>query len=396
MSKFLNIFAPATGGVVGVLSLAYVVADQFVVEIPSVSPELVTQAHASSDQPEPTEDTATEDAASTAAPDGGYGLGRPALPEEIAAWDVDVLPDGTGLPEGSGDVATGESVFAAKCASCHGDFAEGVGNWPKLAGGEGTLADKDPVKTVGSYWPYLSTTWDYVHRSMPFGDAQSLTNDEVYAITAYILYSNYLVEDDFTLSHENFTDIELPNADGFIVDDRDETEYPLWTIDPCMSDCKDNVEITMRARVLDVTPEEEETEAAATEDTASADTNTADATPEATETEAAALDPEMVAAGEKVYRKCKACHQVGEGAKNRVGPVLTGIVDAPAGAVDGFRYSNALEAAAEDGLIWTEAELSAFLAKPRAYLKGTKMSFAGLRKEADQRAIIAYLRSVSE
>jgi len=322
-----------------VLSLAYVVADQFVVEIPSVSPELVTQAHASSDQPEPTENTATEDAASTTAPDGGYGLGRPALPEEIAAWDVDVLPDGTGLPEGSGDVATGESVFAAKCASCHGDFAEGVGNWPKLAGGEGTLADKDPVKTVGSYWPYLSTTWDYVHRSMPFGDAQSLTNDEVYAITAYILYSNYLVEDDFTLSHENFTDIELPNADGFIVDDRAETEYPLWTTEPCMSDCKDNVEITMRARVLDVTPEEEETEA---------------------------------------------------------GPVLTGIVDAPAGAVDGFRYSNALEAAAEDGLIWTEAELSAFLAKPRAYLKGTKMSFAGLRKEADQKAIIAYLRSVSE
>ena len=113
-----------------------------------------------------------------------FGLGRPALPEEIAAWNLDVHPDGTGLPDGSGDVLTGEEVFADKCAACHGDFAEGVDNWPKLAGGMGTLADKDPLKTVGSYWPYLSTTWDYVNRSMPFGNAQSLTPDEVYAMVA--------------------------------------------------------------------------------------------------------------------------------------------------------------------------------------------------------------------
>ena len=86
-----------------------------------------------------------------------YGLGRPALPQEVAAWDHDVRPGGIGLPPGSGDVLTGEAVFADKCAACHGDFAEGVGNWPKLAGGDGTLANKDPVKTVGSYWPYLST-----------------------------------------------------------------------------------------------------------------------------------------------------------------------------------------------------------------------------------------------
>ena len=188
---------------------------------------------------------------------GEYGLGRPALPEEIAAWDVKIMPDGRGLPEGSGDVWTGDEAFGMYCASCHGDFAEGVGNWPSLAGGRGTLDREDPVKTVGSYWPYLSTVWDYVNRSMPYGYAQSLSNDEVYAITAYILYSNNVVDDDFTLSHENFTEVEMPNADGFIVDDRAETEYPAWRREPCMENCKDDVEITMRAAVLDVTPEDE-------------------------------------------------------------------------------------------------------------------------------------------
>lgn len=187
-----------------------------------------------------------------------YGLGRPALDEEIAAWNVNIMPDGSGLPEGSGDVWTGDEVFGTYCASCHGDFAEGVGNWPSLAGGMGTLDRADPVKTVGSYWPYLSTVWDYVNRSMPYGYAQSLSPDEVYAITAYILYSNGIVDDDFTLSHENFTEVEMPNADGFIVDDRPETEYPDWRTTPCMEDCKDDVEITMRAAVLDVTPEDED------------------------------------------------------------------------------------------------------------------------------------------
>ena len=103
--------------------------------------------------------------------DGKYGLGRTALPSEIQAWDIDVLPDGRGLPAGKGDAIVGEEIFANKCASCHGDFAEGVGNWPALAGGFDTLADEDPVKTVGSYWPYLSTLWDYINRSMPFGGA---------------------------------------------------------------------------------------------------------------------------------------------------------------------------------------------------------------------------------
>ncbi len=317
-----------------------------------------------------------------------FGLGRPALPEEIAAWNLDVHPDGTGLPDGSGDVLTGEEVFADKCAACHGDFAEGVDNWPKLAGGMGTLADKDPLKTVGSYWPYLSTTWDYVNRSMPFGNAQSLTPDEVYAMVAYILYSNDLVDEDFVLSRETFLDVEMPNAEGFIVDDRIETEHSLWVGEPCMSNCKPApVEVTMRAMVLDVTPQEETAEQAAAEPVEEA------AAAPVAEPAVAAVDPALVEQGEKVFKKCQACHQVGEGAKNRSGPILNGIVGRAAGTVDGFKYSGPLMAMAEAGLVWTPEALTEFLAAPKSYMKGTKMSFAGLKDDADRDAVVAYLSS---
>ena len=184
------------------------------------------------------------------------GLGRAATADEINAWDIDIRPDGAGLPKGSGDVATGEQVFSDKCASCHGDFGEGVDRWPVLAGGQGTLASDDPVKTIGSYWPYLSTVWDYVHRAMPFGDAQSLTDDEVYAITAYLLNVNDLVDEDFVLSDKNFNEVRLPNEANFYLDDRPKS--PLFgPREVCMKDCKKSVEVTMRARVLDVTPESE-------------------------------------------------------------------------------------------------------------------------------------------
>ncbi len=322
------------------------------------------------------------------------GLGRPALPEEVAAWDLDVSPDGTGLPDGSGDAIAGEPLFEENCAICHGSFAEGVDNWPKLAGGNGTLADDDPLKTVGSYWPYLSTVWDYVHRSMPFGAAQTLSADDTYAITAYILYSNDMIDDDFVLSKETFLDVEMENADGFIIDDRAETEYAIWRTEPCMENCKEDVKITMRATVLDVTPEEEGAEAAtASEEPAvqTAAAEPAEAAPAAPEP--AALDMALVEEGEKVFKKCKSCHQVGDKAKNRSGPILNGVVGHPAGSVEGFRYSKALIAAADGGLVWNAEELAAFLAKPKAYMKGTKMSFAGLRKEDDIAAVIEYLKS---
>ncbi|MGK7752515.1 MULTISPECIES: c-type cytochrome [unclassified Roseovarius] len=394
MSKFLKIFAPAAGGAAGVLTMAYMLADQFVVDIPSFAPALVSQANAAS--------TDAAQTASTATPQGGFGLGREALGEEIAAWDVDVRPDGQGLPEGRGDVATGEQVFAEVCAVCHGDFAEGVGNWPVLAGGFDTLDNKDPVKTVGSYWPYLSTVWDYVHRSMPFGNAQSLSPDEVYAITAYILYSNYLVEDDFELSHENLAAFEMPNADGFIVDDRPETEYTIWRTEPCMQGCKDSVEITMRASVLDVTPEVEGADEEAAADPAPEGAEMAAADPAPPQSAApgavedAAPDPELVAAGEKVFRKCKACHMVGKGARNRVGPMLNGVMGATIGGHEDFAYSSVFEKAAAEGRVWDEASMAEFLAAPKSYMKGTKMSFAGLRKQEDIDAIIAYLSSFGD
>lgn len=334
------------------------------------------------------------------------GLGRAATDNEIAAWDKDIHPDGRGLPEGSGDVWTGEELFADYCAICHGDFAEGVDNWPKLAGGKDTLADKDPLKTVGSYWPYLSTTWDYVNRSMPFGNAQTLSNDEVYAIVAYILYSNDLVDDDFVLSKETFFDVEMPNAGGFIVDDRKTSEAHFWNAEPCMENCKESVEITMRAAVLDVTPEETK----AKKVQALVDqTNPRNAAPKAEEepaaeeapaeeapVEEAALDAELVKAGEKVFKKCKACHQVGDGAKNRTGPVLNGVMGAALGHVDGFKYSKGMKAMGEEGVTWTEENMAAFLTKPKDFVKKTKMSFNGLKKESDIAAVTEYLKSFSQ
>jgi len=328
---------------------------------------------------------------------GKFGLGRAAQADEIAAWDKDVSPDGSGLPAGSGSVEVGEELFSDFCAICHGDFAEGVDNWPKLSGGADTLDHEDPLKTVGSYWPYLSTTWDYVNRSMPFGNAQTLEPDEVYALVAYILYSNDLVEEDFVLSRDNFLDVEMPNRDGFVVDDRVNTEYVAFSQPPCMQNCKETVEITMRAAVLDVTPEEtrarqikEMIKATNPNGKQKAVVETAAVQPEP---EAVEIDPVLIAAGEKAFKKCKACHQVGDSAKNRSGPVLNGVVNGAAGAADGFRYSKPMSAAAADGLVWNEQELTAFLKKPRAYMKGTKMSFAGFRKDGDIEAVIAYLKT---
>jgi cytochrome c len=324
------------------------------------------------------------------------GLGRAALPEEVAAWNMEIHPDGTGLPEGSGDAIIGEEIYAVQCAACHGDFTEGIDNWPKLSGGEGTLDREDPLKTVGSYWPYLSTAFDYIKRSMPYGNAGTLTDDETYAILAYILYSNNLIEDDFVLSRETFFEVEMPNAGGFILDNRAETEYAIWSGEPCMSDCKPApVEITMRAMVLDVTPTEEAEVVAAPEPVAAVTV----AEPVMAEPAAepvvipAAFDADLAATGEKVFAKCKSCHQVGEGAKNRAGPVLNGIVGHPIGAIAGFRYSKPMAAAGEEGLVWSEDALAAFLADPRGYMKGTKMAFAGLKQEEDQRAVIEYLKT---
>lgn len=184
---------------------------------------------------------------------GQYGIGSPATSEEIAGWDIDIRPDGKGLPPGSGSVEDGEMMYEEKCASCHGSFGEGVGRYPVLAGGEGTLTNERPEKTVGSYWPYASTLWDYIHRAMPFPQPQSLSDEEVYAITAYVLYLNDLVEDDFVLAADNLASIEMPNQDGFFFDDRPDTKNTA-----CMKNCKDPASIRITSEPSIATLQEDE------------------------------------------------------------------------------------------------------------------------------------------
>ena len=187
---------------------------------------------------------------------GKLGIGREATPQEVRAWDIDVRPDGQGLPKGKGTVAEGERLFEERCSACHGEFGEGVDRWPVLAGGHGTLASDNPKKTMGSYWPFLSTAYDYIYRAMPFGDAQSLSPDETYAIIAYLLHMNDLVDAKFELNESNFTSIRLPNEKNFVNDPRPDTPgHTAATI--CMRNCKNDVKITKRAAVIDVTPTDE-------------------------------------------------------------------------------------------------------------------------------------------
>lgn len=183
-------------------------------------------------------------------------LGRAALPAEITAWDIDVRPDGQGLPPGKGTAKDGERLFLEQCAACHGEFGEGAGRWPPVAGGRGSLKSENPEKTPGSYWPFASTIFDYVRRAMPFGNAQSLAPDDVYAITAFLLFMSDIVGEDFVLSNANFASVKLPNAGGFRDDDRETAEKQFWNREPCMKDCKAEVKILGHARALDVTPDE--------------------------------------------------------------------------------------------------------------------------------------------
>jgi S-disulfanyl-L-cysteine oxidoreductase SoxD len=144
-----------------------------------------------------------------------YDLGRVATPEEIKGWDIDISPDGAGLPPGRGSVSQGEAIFAEKCAACHGAHGQGK-PMDRLAGGVGTLRDKKPEKTVGSFWPYATTLFDFVRRAMPLNAPQSLTPDEVYAVSAYVLFLNGIVSQDATVDADTLAKIEMPNRGGFV------------------------------------------------------------------------------------------------------------------------------------------------------------------------------------
>jgi cytochrome c len=153
-------------------------------------------------------------------------------------------------------VKDGEKVYMDKCAACHGEFGESAGRWPQIAQGKGTLASHDPVKTVGSYYPYLSSVVDYTRRAMPFGDAGSLTNNELYAVVAYVLNLNDIVDENFVLSKETWAQVKMPNSGGFFDDDRETSEKAFWNPNPCMKDCRGPVAVTGRALSIDVTPDE--------------------------------------------------------------------------------------------------------------------------------------------
>ncbi|MDP4004787.1 c-type cytochrome [Methylobacterium sp. NEAU K] len=142
-------------------------------------------------------------------------FGRPASPEEIELWDIDVRPDGQGLPAGAGTVAQGKVIFEQKCAACHGEGGQG-GIKDRLVGGQGTLASARPVKTVGSFWPYATTLFDYIRRAMPYPAPGSLKSDETYAVTAYILDLNGIMPANATLSKDNLAQVRMPNREGFV------------------------------------------------------------------------------------------------------------------------------------------------------------------------------------
>jgi mono/diheme cytochrome c family protein len=143
-------------------------------------------------------------------------LGRAATPAEIAGWDISIPPDGTGLPPGSGTPEQGAVVYVQKCQACHGEKGAGKPN-DQLVGGQGTLVSANPVRTIGSYWPYATTVFDYVRRAMPYTQSQSLTNDEVYAVTAYLLHLNGIIGAQDVMKAQTLPQVRMPNREHFIL-----------------------------------------------------------------------------------------------------------------------------------------------------------------------------------
>jgi len=194
--------------------------------------------------------------AASALADAGtrYGFGTPIAPADIAPWNSDVNGlTGAGLPPGSGSVAQGAQIWETKCASCHGEFGEGAGRYPVIAGGRGTLKEDVPQKTVGSFWPYAPTLFDYIKRAMPFPAPESLSDDEVYALTAYVLNLNDIVPKTAVMDAKALAAVRMPNRSGFI------KAQPDTKNDACMSACKPvPVKITSDLVNLHVTPDERE------------------------------------------------------------------------------------------------------------------------------------------
>lgn len=144
------------------------------------------------------------------------GLGKPVTPADVAAWDISILPDGTGLPPGSGTSAQGASIFAAKCALCHGDGGKG-GTAAAIVGGAPLTNGIETPKSIANFWPHATTVFDFIRRAMPWQAPRTLTNDEVYALTAYILALNKIIGENDTMNAQTLPNVRMPNRDGFIV-----------------------------------------------------------------------------------------------------------------------------------------------------------------------------------
>jgi cytochrome c len=188
--------------------------------------------------------------AAVAAPQGPFGYGTPATPDQIAGWDIDARPDGAGLPPGSGSVSKGAEVYAEQCTACHGTFGEGEGRYPKLAGGEGTLTHERPEPSVGSYWPFAVTLWDYINRAMPFQAPHSLPADDVYALTAYVLNINNIVPNNFVADRNSLPKVKMPRQNSFVWQD----PRPDTSAIECMKNCSNVRKIESTAEGKGLTP----------------------------------------------------------------------------------------------------------------------------------------------
>ncbi|MEK7761509.1 MAG: cytochrome c [Nitrospirota bacterium] len=148
-----------------------------------------------------------------------YGFGRPPAEAEIKTWDIDVSPTGAGLPLGRGTVQQGAAIYSNKCSACHGPT--GIeGPKDRLVGGQGSLTTDKPIKTIGSYWPYATTLYDYIHRAMPFTAPQSLTPDEIYSVVAWLLHQDGIIPADAVIDAQTLPAVKMPNREGFVSDPR--------------------------------------------------------------------------------------------------------------------------------------------------------------------------------
>jgi len=148
-----------------------------------------------------------------------YGVGRSPIAEEVQAWDLTIPADGQGLPPGSGTAVLGQAIYTERCASCHGEKGEDP-KYSRLVGGQGTLATDKPVRTIGSFWQYATTLWSYIRRAQPFDDPGSLTPNQVYAVTAYLLYLNGIIGEQEIMDATTLPLVKMPNRDGFVPDPR--------------------------------------------------------------------------------------------------------------------------------------------------------------------------------